>query len=177
MPKIDPRFFSQSKRETAKGTTPKDTIDPFLVEIIQQAPLPSLKAGPNCPELLGWLRGNGNVSSRELPRGCLAGLWLVAGDLEQSHQISQSDPSPEGSFWHGIMHRREGDFSNAKYWFGRVGRHDVLRKLAESEYGDPYQFIDRCEDADPQTAQPLALVQWLEWQYLFFYCLHGAQVG
>ena len=61
---------------------------------------------------------------------CLAGLWLHADGLDPSHQISQSIETQTGSFWHGIMHRREGDFGNSKYWFRRVGRHAVFGSLA-----------------------------------------------
>jgi hypothetical protein len=173
MPKIAPRFLSQFTFEHATGTAPGGKVDPSLVEIIEQAALPSLQSGPSGFELVGWLRGAGKAVSRELPDGCLAGLWLLAGDLDASHDISQSDPSPEGSFWHGIMHRREGDFVNAKYWFRRVGRHEVLATLAETDYGDPYQFVDRCQRVDATTAQSLAALQWLEWQCLFFFCLRG----
>jgi hypothetical protein len=67
----------------------------------------------------------------EAARACLAGLWLLHGFLEQSHSISQSLSTREGSYWHGIMHRREPDYENAKYWFRRVGNHPVLERLAQ----------------------------------------------
>src|SRR5262245_19277607 len=57
---------------------------------------------------------------------CLSGVWLLHDFLDESHTISQSIDTPTGSYWHAIMHRREGDFSNAKYWFRRVGDHPVL---------------------------------------------------
>jgi len=34
------------------------------------------------------------------------------------------------SFWHAIMHRREGDFSNSKYWYARAAGHPSLPSLA-----------------------------------------------
>src|SRR5438309_64877 len=60
-------------------------------------------------------------------RGDLAaGLWLYVDDLDRCHSICQDLPDPTGAFWHGIMHRREGDFSNSHYWIRRAERHPLL---------------------------------------------------
>lgn len=172
MPAIDSRFELPLPTGSPEGGL-LDTflLDTLLLAIVRSAPLPSLVSGPACPELVRWLKQTDAASQVSLPSACMAGLWLLAGDLDASHEISQSDHSPEGSFWHGIMHRREGDFSNAKYWFRRVGRHEVLERLAHSDYGDPYRFVDRCEQVTDATTQSLLSLQWLEWQYLFFFCL------
>ena len=53
----------------------------------------------------------------DMAQACLAGLWLYHDFLDESHSISQEIATSTGSFWHGIMHRREPDPSNAKYWF------------------------------------------------------------
>lgn len=58
-----------------------------------------------------------------------AGLLLWNDDLTASHDIVQNLHSPEGSYWHAIMHRREGDYSNAKYWFAKVGQHPIQDTL------------------------------------------------
>ena len=71
----------------------------------------------------------------DMARCCHAGLWLLHDFLDESHTISQGVGTPSGSFWHGIMHRREGDFSNAKYWFHRVGHHHVYAELAMPDGG------------------------------------------
>ncbi|MBC8327035.1 MAG: hypothetical protein H8E27_15565 [Verrucomicrobia subdivision 3 bacterium] len=49
--------------------------------------------------------------------------------LDESHQFSQDIPNADGSFLHGIMHRREPDYSNAKYWFNRVGPHPAYPEI------------------------------------------------
>ena len=50
-----------------------------------------------------------------------AGLLLWNDALDASHTLSQGIDNPTGAYWHGIMHRREGDLDNAGYWFRRVG--------------------------------------------------------
>ncbi len=62
----------------------------------------------------------------------LAGLWLWHDWLDQSHTLSQSISSSTGSFWHAIMHRREGDFSNSKYWYAKCGGHAAHARFLAS---------------------------------------------
>lgn len=115
-------------------------------------------------------------TSIDLNTSTRAGLWLLAGDLERSHEISQADSSATGSFWHGIMHRREGDFSNAAYWFRRAGSHPVFDELASTlgnEYRDAFAFNDRVEKAIQHGDESRCReIQWIEWQLLMQYGLH-----
>jgi hypothetical protein len=62
----------------------------------------------------------------------LAGLHLWNDAMGESHTISQGIETPTGSYWHGILHRREPDYPNAKYWFQRVGEHPVYAAVYQS---------------------------------------------
>ena len=122
-----------------------------------------------------------NLADKEMARCCLSAIWLLYDFLDESHTISQGIATAEGSFWHGIMHRREGDFSNAKYWFRKVGEHPIFLQLAEvnshSVSWDPFNFVDFCQDAlshggtDEQNCRQL---QQCEWELLFNYCYRHA---
>ena len=113
------------------------------------------------------LFGGGAIVDQDFARCCLSGLWLLHDFLDESHTISQEIETAGGNYWHGIMHRREPDYGNAKYWFRRVGQHPVFTPLAKAarelaaaakieiprdmefllrqETWDPYRFIDLCE--------------------------------
>ena len=52
----------------------------------------------------------------------LAGLWWEAkGDWTKAHQSVQQDEGPAGAWVHAHLHRKEGDLSNAAYWYERAG--------------------------------------------------------
>jgi hypothetical protein len=116
---------------------------------------------------------------------CCAGLWLYFDHLDESHAISQDLHTPDGSFWHAVMHRREPDAWNSKYWWRRVGGHPVLDRLRECApavgyaYTTPEAFVDWCErvrGAGTDDERRAEAVQLLEWQLLFDHC-HRKAVG
>lgn len=168
MPEIDP-----DARETLQAL-PDD-----LLREVEAAELPGLAGGPPQPAVADLVEALERDPGAQGPRriACLSGLWLLAGDLERSHNHSQSLSTPEGSFWHGIMHRREGDFMNAKYWFRRVGNHPVIDRMAELDglrYPSADAFVDACasairEGGDAERA--CRQLQWREWQSLMTHCL------
>ena len=137
------------------------------------------------------------VKSPAYANALLAGLWLWHDGLEESHRISQSISDSTGSFWHAIMHRREGDFSNSKYWYARAVGHPVLATIAGSagplvnrvpadksllrivaNGWNPNEFVDFVESvsADETDARyPIAVqLQQLEWRVLWEYCAREA---
>jgi len=141
------------------------------------------------------------VSDKQMSAGGRSGLWLLHDFLDESHRIAQDIHTPTGSFWHGIMHRREPDPSNAKYWFRKVGDHPVFQSLreesaelalrnrrkqgwddaagflVEQSQWDPFAWIDLCEAARTGRVTCKKLcgdIQIVEWQLLFDFCYQRA---
>jgi len=137
-----------------------------------------------------YLAGEGDECEAE---AVLAGLLQINDYLDESHNHSQSiqgeGQDVNGDYWHGIMHRREPDYGNGKYWFRRVGHHpcfDLLAPLAEQALDecsspnaanwqsrlsgpngwDGAAFIDLCQTAeqssDAELTTAVKRIQWAE---------------
>ena len=122
----------------------------------------------------------------------VASLEPVENDIGLERR-SLRDATESLSFWHAIMHRREGDYSNSKYWFARCADHPVLKsmgsyandilhqlpadksllRLVRSGW-DPDAFVDLLEAVHdrPDDARygPAVALQKIEWRLLFNYC-------
>jgi len=137
------------------------------------------------------------AKDRDVASACMAGLWLLHDFHDESHAISQDLHTVEGSYWHGILHRREPDYWNAKYWFRRVGTHPIFAALctdaaaltldagtpAGSEIllrqsrWDAAAFVDLCEKAQngPDDLTMLCRrIQQRECSLLLAYCAERA---
>ena len=133
------------------------------------------------------------IRSRPDADAVKAGLFQRHDYLDESHSISQGLEGAgrhlAADYWHAIMHRREPDESNSKYWFRRVGQHPIFPRLAEAAgelfagcpssaaaswsarvaaggRWDPFAFVDFCahcrsgRDHDlERTAQQIQLAE------------------
>ena len=129
-------FFGQLMAGTP-DLAPREPLDQSLSQRIRAADLFSGMSG-------------------EMVDCCRAGLLLFNDDLGAAHEIVQNVDSQTGSFWHAIVHRREGDFGNARYWWNLTGAHpafDELHDLVLHRVPD-FPFLDEVRQA--QTWEPLA---------------------
>lgn len=52
----------------------------------------------------------------------LQALWYDAkGDWNKAHELAQEQNEQAGAWVHAYLHRKEGDTSNAAYWYKRAG--------------------------------------------------------
>ena len=133
-----------------------------------------------------------NQPTPELERQAARGLVLLWHDHhDAAHEIVQHLETAEASYVHAILHRREPDYSNAKYWFRRVRQHPCYEPLAKAAEKilqssgadtlasrllpggrwDVFAFVDACEEAqarqgDTKTVGVLRQVQGTEFALL-----------
>ncbi|MGD1914322.1 MAG: hypothetical protein ACFB2X_26840 [Rivularia sp. (in: cyanobacteria)] len=62
----------------------------------------------------------------------LQSLWYEKkGNWDEAHTLLE-DASDKDSAWvHAYLHRREGDFNNARYWYNRSGKTESKVSLDE----------------------------------------------
>jgi hypothetical protein len=181
---------------------------PRFAQLVQEAPLNELGPGQRnkhvcyllCAEPATELFAPFKPLDTNAARACVAGLLLMYDGLDDSHTISQDLVDTTGSYWHGIMHRREPDYGNAKYWFARVRRHPVYpavadaarevarQALTESPWpnanwlleSEPWQadaFVDLCQaarKADTHADLLCRNIQRKECELLLDYCYRSA---
>ena len=106
------------------------------------------------------------------PATVKAGLYLLNDDLPRAHALAQSvEGDPLGDYWHALIHRREGDYDNARYWFGRVGPLPILAQIYGPDPNAPKAFVERCRAARGGTDVGLEQFQRDEMAHLLEYVL------
>ena len=144
-----------------------------LLDLVPQQPqsdwdwLPGFLASVRNSDWLPQVVSNVDVTALK------AGLLLLHDFVDESHQYSQSIEGQGehqlGDYWHAILHRREPDYVNAKYWFRQIGRQSVFSELARQAG----ELIESCPSSKaldwgsrlgcPNDWKPLGLVDLCEW--------------
>ena len=131
------------------------------------------------------------------PGGAVAGLLLIAGCWSEAHDVASELDTPEGSYWHALIHRMEPDTWNSNYWFGRVGQHPLFPAVLERARAiparpgqaaiqlgprwDSKRFNDLCEEArmstDAALVKTVEEIHSVEVHLLWDWCLTAAGGG
>jgi hypothetical protein len=107
------------------------------------------------------------VDALDLPAMGKAALHLLNDDIDRGHALAQaSEGEPTADYLHALVHRREGDFGNCKYWLGRAKAHPVLARIFGDEAG-AIAFVDRCQAAGKGPSRELEEIQHRELSALF----------
>jgi hypothetical protein len=59
--------------------------------------------------------------------------WDARGDWNRAHIIAQEVDDASGAWVHAYLHRKEGDLTNAEYWYRRAGK-DAARDSLDAEW-------------------------------------------
>ncbi len=171
-------------------------------------PLVAVERAPSAvSEFLMMIEPHQLVPNMKSPADALsvkAGLYLVNDYIEAAHVAAQAadetGQNTTAAYWHGIMHRREPDYDNARYWFRRVGAHAVFSAIGGEAAGlmrdeafsrrlrcpavidghgrwDPMAFIDLCEECGrtwDDRAQAAGQLQEIEMRHLLKYTCRAA---
>jgi hypothetical protein len=124
---------------------------------------------PTAPHTKGLLAGVTGISYNQL-----AGLHLLNDDLDAAHRLVQThEDDPTANYWHQLVHRREGDWGNSRYWIGKTGPHPFHEEFL---VGSARDRVDRCErgarlhgDAEKEAAA----LSWAEIIGLLGWCVRN----
>jgi hypothetical protein len=137
--------------------------------VVRNPPDSTLAHVPALRSLVPFQLGLPNHVAQKTDWDLLHGGLLYAADLlDDAHALFQGANSPEGSYWHGMMHRREGDFENARYWLSRAGAVEGIARLPSFS---PTAFASECEESVGRDECPAHLLemQRMEWESMMLW--------
>jgi hypothetical protein len=98
----------------------------FITDFLREAQLPRLSAQEPAPDKR-LIQRIAVAEDQEIARAngpevrCIRSLlFIAAGGVDQAHRIVQEISTSDAAYIHGIIHRIDDDFDNARYWFRRA---------------------------------------------------------
>ena len=108
-----------------------------------------------------------SIASLQVHPTLEAALHLLNLDLPSAHFLvrhMQAPPAYEGMLLHGILHRVEGDYDNARAWYRNVendkGGNQLLRQIWETTGTGWEVFIDRIQASYKERTKPRDRAAW-----------------
>jgi hypothetical protein len=111
------------------------TYSPFITDLLLAAHLPRLSAREPLPDQ-GLVQRIAVAQDREIAKAnspearCIRSLlFIAAGGLDQAHRLVQEISTSDAAYIHGVVHRIDDDFDNARYWFRRARTHPAAAEM------------------------------------------------
>ena len=131
------------------------TVPEITAYLLARDPLPPLVPGCVFDDAL-----TDEIEAATVPATLKAGLYVLNDDLATAHTLVQRlEGDPLADYWHAIIHRREGDYGNSRYWFGHVVGEPILAQIYGPDPNAPNAFVERCRVAGREAAAELQQFQ------------------
>ena len=156
----------------------------FINDFLRQAHLPRISAEEPLPdkELIQRISGATDLEiapAKGPEANCIRSLLiLAAGEIDQAHRIVQEMSTADAAYIHGIIHRIDDDFDNARYWFRRARIHpagaEMYRRaalasptVASRRMWDPDLVTDMLADSrSAEVTEELRAILTIEFEVL-----------
>ncbi|ORY32166.1 hypothetical protein BCR39DRAFT_524435 [Naematelia encephala] len=137
------------------STITMTTIDSVQSKLFAR-PLPPLEPGKTVwdPALTS------QISDLKAHQFVKAALHLANDDIKRCHDVTEKNQGdPTADVLHAVLHRREGDYWNSKYWISNVSSHPLFPSTSSAK-----KFVDSCESVKPGSDEEKRLreTQWEE---------------
>ena|ERR1700730_1762469 len=123
----------------------------FITDFLHQAQLPRLSAQDPLPDKqliqqVAVADEHKIAPATGLQASCTRSLLLFAGGgIDEAHRIVQEMSTTDAAYIHGVIHRADDDFGNARYWFRRARMHpagaEMYRRAAANSLAIAHQPI------------------------------------
>lgn len=104
-----------------------DAIEGWISKCDGAVPLEVSNEHPGRKSLANLIASHAGIRGNRVE----AVLGLRIGSIDRAHEIVQDGSTPMDRYLHGVVHRIEGDFWNAKYWFRQVDDSELLVSIGQ----------------------------------------------